>query len=162
VDGPVAAVKRFGAYHKIKMYECTGAIDGDQFEDYVANKDGGIVASQTFATGMDGAHKTSDTLITLGLPWHSASHDQLVARLQRQGAALPNGEMTLVVREFIPVATNVKYDWRRFVTVYQRRTFNDCLLDGKIPDEHRSSEAEDFEAFQFVVAQEAEAVPEAA
>jgi hypothetical protein len=140
--GPVKQIETFLTETEQHFYYCVGESDKEQLRSYMERKDGSLIASQAFSTGINGAHKVSDTLVTVGLPWHHAGHKQLVARLCRQGATKPNGEPTTVVREFIPVAINAAYDVRRFQKVLDRRAFSDCLLDGLIPSSSERTEHE--------------------
>jgi hypothetical protein len=149
--GPQDQIEQYLDQRGQKYYRCTGSSEEAELAEYQVRKDGALVASQPFATGIDGAHRVSDTLVTLGLPWHHAGHKQLIARLRRQGAMKPNGEETLVIREFIPVALNASYDVRRFLKVYNRREFSDCLLDGRIASSMTRPEHELRGAFETLI-----------
>jgi len=127
-DGPVERIRAFLRKMKMKFYECTGNSPDSELQEFLTNQDGALIASSTFMTGIDGAHKASDTLISLGIPPTDANHKQLVARLWRPGSLAEKD-----VREVIVVAENVAFDVKRFRKLFQRRDFSDCILYGRIP-----------------------------
>lgn len=142
VDGPAEIIGSFLEQRGIKYRQCTGDSDDAELGAYLTEKDSSLIASAAWSVGVDGCQRVSNTLVTLGIPWHDSGHRQTVARLQRQGAKTPSGEPTMVVHELIPVALNVAYDVSRLNRVYGRKTFARVLSFGEVEG---ADDAEEFE-----------------
>jgi len=132
IDGPVAAISAFLDGRGERYRLCTGESERDELGAYLTQRDSSLIASSSWSVGVDGSQKVSNTLVTLGIPWHDSGHRQTVARIHRQGACTPDGTPTSVVHEIIPVALNVDYDVRRLNKVYSRRSFAEVLSLGEV------------------------------
>jgi hypothetical protein len=132
VMGPTEVIGRHlrecGAPYRL----CTGESERDELGEYLKKRDSCLIASSAWSTGVDGSQKVSNTIVTLGVPWHDSGHRQMVARIHRQGACTPDGTPSTVIHEIIPVALNVDYDVRRLNKVYSRRSFGEVLRLGDV------------------------------
>ncbi|RZU28906.1 hypothetical protein [Edaphobacter modestus] len=140
VDGPAATIAAFLDERGVKYRSCTGDSDDADLGAYLRDRDSCLIASSSWSTGVDGSQRVSNTLVTLGIPWHDSGHRQTIARIQRQGAVTPDGVPTTVVHEIIPVAINVAYDVKRLNKVYSRRSFTEVLSLGEIEGNDDSDE----------------------
>jgi hypothetical protein len=132
IDGPVAAIAAVLDGRGERYRLCTGESERDELGAYLTQRDSSLIASSSWSVGVDGSQKVSNTIVTLGIPWHDSGHRQTVARIHRQGACAPDGTPTTVVHEIIPVAVNVDYDVRRLNKVYSRRSFGEVLSVGDV------------------------------
>ena len=141
VDGPVEAISRHLKARRMQYRVCTGESDRAELGAYLTERNSCLIASSSWSVGVDGSQKVSNTLLTLGIPWHDSGHRQTVARLHRQGACTPDDMPTTVIHEIIPVAVNVGYDVKRLNTVYARRSFGEVLSAGEVEGDDNGSGA---------------------
>jgi hypothetical protein len=84
-----------------------------------------IACSRTIINGINGLQTVSNTIIPVGQFRTYADFEQGLHRIYRQGSVFESVNVVFVV------AKNVPYDRKHFVTMQDRRTFHECLMDGE-------------------------------
>jgi len=93
-----------------------------------------LIGSSTMGTGIDGLQYRCSKMIMVTLPWTSASFEQLIGRIHRQGSVFKHIE--IVIPKVVIHMGEEEWSWdqQRLDRIKFKKTLADAAVDGVIPE----------------------------
>jgi hypothetical protein len=105
---------------------CTGE-DNSGLKKFENGEIDVLIGSSCISTGVNGLQNVANTMIYNCPPWTHGGFDQGTSRIFRQGQ-----EKSVEIH--IVKVTGLDYDYNRWDLVRSKKTINDLVLDGRIPE----------------------------